>query len=474
MKARLTYPHPETNPGKLDRLDALHAVYVDYVRACVTKMVEERKTNVFPSERKTFFPPCPELSSQILKNAQTQASELVSTWVAGLYGRTLRAHIAKQGLPDLETMQLRTIGKYKLTHGGSFGRATVPQKLVDLYWSWVWNPEVVGNPPTVGPRTPMRLTEMTCTFGANKDSKHFKGWWLRTSTLTRRKTVEIPLKETPFLKGTDGFALTVIAQKTPEGLWRFQFSEKEADAPAPLDGSAGKVGVDVGLNVIAATSEGDLYGREFKPKFDRLRKRVLELRANRQRQGFKEDSRRLWKLERRLSGQIKTATGTVANQLVAKHPRTTFVVEDLDLSGCRGSKRFAYRALQESLGRKAVTEAVNPAYTSQMCPSCGHINRNNRSGTAFKCRSCGRKSHADFVGGLNLLGRSEDKQIKLQTPAKSVKGMLRGRYFARRRVGSSSSGSPSVGAVTVRPEAYCEGTEQIGTHIASNPVPYPN
>lgn len=439
---------------------------------CVQKMVGDHRVNVFPSERKTYFPANPALSSQILKNAQNQAVELVVTWIAGLYGRTLRSHIAKQGLSDLETMQLRTIGKYKLTHGGTFGRATVPQHLVDLYWGWVWDTEISGNPPSVSERTPMRLTEMTCTFGENKDTTHFVGWWLRFSTLTRRQLVEIPLKESPYIKKAGDVALTVIVRKTPDGGWVFQFTNKTESHPLP-DGTQGKLGVDVGLNVLAATSNGDLYGRTFKPKFDRLRKKVLELRANRQRQKLKKDSTRLWRLERKLSGQIKTATNTVANQLAARHPGFTFVVEDLDLSGCRGSKRFAYRALQESLSRKAVTERVNPAYTSQMCPSCGHPSRNNRHGTDFHCQSCGRKSHADFVGGLNLLGRSEDKQVSLKTPPRSVKAMLEGRYLARRASAPARSRpprSPLVGVRTVGPEAYCGGTGFPGTRTASKLV----
>lgn len=468
MKSRLTFPHPETNVGKLRQLDELHAEYVRYVGECAAKMVADHRENVPPSERRAYFNPSACLSSQIAKNAQNQAVELVSTWVAGLYGRKLRSHIRKLGLPDLETLQLYTIGKYRLTHGGTFGRATVPQHLVDLYWSWVWDTSVVGHPPSVGSRFPMRLTEMTCTFGENEDTKNFKGWWLRFSTLTRRKTVEVPLRETPYLQKASGVALTVMARKGPDGGWTFQFTEK-GEAPA-FDGSAGKLGVDVGLNVLAATSDGNLEGRHFKDGFDRLRKTVGELRANRQRQGMKEDSRRLWKLERRLSGQVKTATNTVANRLVRKYPKTTFVVEDLDLSGCRGSKRFAYRALQEALGRKAVTEKVNPAYTSQTCPSCGNVSRRNRSGTKFRCVSCGRKSHADFVGGLNLLGRSEDKQVSLKTPPKSVKVTLEGRYLARRRAGSRPPRSPSVGARTVEPGAYCEPTEKIGIRTASKSV----
>ena len=60
-----------------------------------------------------------------------------------------------------------------------------------------------------------------------------------------------------------------------------------------------------------------------------------------------------------MTGLIKTATGTVANKLIKAYPGHTFILEDLDLRGCRGQKRFAYRKLQDSLANKAVVEVVN-------------------------------------------------------------------------------------------------------------------
>jgi putative transposase len=156
-------------------------------------------------------------------------------------------------------------------------------------------------------------------------------------------------------------------------------------------------------------------------------------RANRQRQGLKENSAKLDSLEGRLSGFIKTVTGTIANDLIKSHPAHVFVLEDLDLRGCRGQKRFAYRALQHALNTKVPTIAVNAAYTSQMCPSCGYVSRMNRKGVSFICRSCGRKSHADVVGGVNVLGRSEDSHVGLDDRPSEVKVLLRERYRARRR-----------------------------------------
>ena len=129
---------------------------------------------------------------------------------------------------------------------------------------------------------------------------------------------------------------------------------------------------------------------------------------------------------------IKTATGTISNQLVKSFPDHTFVLEDLDLKGCRGPKRFAYRALHNSLSRKAKIEEVNPSYSSQRCPSCGHVERGNRDGIKFHCQHCGRKGHSDVVGGMNLLGRSEDKQIHSCDHYSAVKSLLRQRYLRKR------------------------------------------
>jgi putative transposase len=50
---------------------------------------------------------------------------------------------------------------------------------------------------------------------------------------------------------------------------------------------------------------------------------------------------------------------------------------------------------------------VVPKYTSQTCPCCGHVSKENRKIQAhFECMECGFKTHADdWVGALNVLER---------------------------------------------------------------------
>ena len=47
---------------------------------------------------------------------------------------------------------------------------------------------------------------------------------------------------------------------------------------------------------------------------------------------------------------------------------------------------------------------VDPKYTSQTCPKCGHIEKANRNKNLhiFCCKNCGYKSNDDRIGAMNL------------------------------------------------------------------------
>ena len=48
--------------------------------------------------------------------------------------------------------------------------------------------------------------------------------------------------------------------------------------------------------------------------------------------------------------------------------------------------------------------AVPPQYTSQTCPCCGHVSKDNRKTQAkFECVECGFAENADVVGAINIL-----------------------------------------------------------------------
>jgi len=50
--------------------------------------------------------------------------------------------------------------------------------------------------------------------------------------------------------------------------------------------------------------------------------------------------------------------------------------------------------------------AVPPHHTSQTCPCCGHVSKDNRqTQVKFLCVDCGYENHADVVGAINILSR---------------------------------------------------------------------
>jgi putative transposase len=50
--------------------------------------------------------------------------------------------------------------------------------------------------------------------------------------------------------------------------------------------------------------------------------------------------------------------------------------------------------------------AVNPRYTSQQCPICGHTEKSNRDGEKFVCRNCGHTDHADTQASRAIANRA--------------------------------------------------------------------
>ena len=466
-KSRFLYLDPRVNLGKVDALEALQAQYADYLEVCMGTMLAAHKFSLALKDKQTFFPPCETLSSQIVKNVRDHAISIVSGWAASKYMTKLRGFIRGKfiagEIDEATRSALYILGKRLVDKPGG----NVTQEALDLYWSWLLDEAIVGRTPNISSRCGMRMSEMTAVLSMSTETKVTQ-WWLGFSHLQAGKArIQLPLSSNPYVKDVADVSKGVLARKTKQGRWRFEVVEKaEWEVPTPAE-DAPRVGVDVGLNVMAATSSGELLGASLKPKFNALYAKVRAVRANRQRQGFKDNSPRLDKLEAKLTGAIKTMAGEVSNKLVEAHPGAVFIVEDLDLRGCRGAKRFAYRALHHSLEVKAPCEVVNPAYSSQTCPSCGYVSRSNRSGIKFICRACGRKSHADAVGGINLLGRSEDKQVGLDDHPSEVKALLRERFRARCR--TSSSGESVQNALAPSSRRLTTETPQ-GLGTASNQV----
>lgn len=181
------------------------------------------------------------------------------------------------------------------------------------------------------------------------------------------------------------------------------------------------VGIDRGINFVAATYDsnhksGFVSGRTVKQKraaYSRLRKELQMRRTPSSR-------RRIKAIGQRENRWMQDINHQVSKALVENNPKhTLFVLEDL--SGIRSatervrtkdryvSVSWAFYDLEQKLIYKAKQNQssvikVDPRYTSQCCPVCGHIEKSNRNKKKhlFCCKNCGYSSNDDRIGAMNL------------------------------------------------------------------------
>ena len=93
--------------------------------------------------------------------------------------------------------------------------------------------------------------------------------------------------------------------------------------------------------------------------------------------------------------------------------------------GTRMNRRLhhlPFRALQFYTSYKASFEGIptgwiNPEYTSQRCPMCGHTERANRNKKRFKCLSCSHQDHSDRSASVNIAVKGIKKHQDWNVPA---------------------------------------------------------
>ncbi|WP_019071937.1 RNA-guided endonuclease InsQ/TnpB family protein [Streptomyces hokutonensis] len=183
----------------------------------------------------------------------------------------------------------------------------------------------------------------------------------------------------------------------------------------------GFIGVDLGIVNIATTSTGyQAAGRAL----NRYRKRQLALRAKLQKKRTKSAKRRLKERSRREARHVKNTNHIIAKTIVTEAERTSAGISLEELKGIR--QRVRLRKPQRvalhswsfaQLGGFIVYKAkragvplvfVDPAYTSQTCAECGHVDKRNRIDQGlFICRGCGVVAHADRNASHNIATRGE-------------------------------------------------------------------
>jgi IS605 OrfB family transposase len=194
------------------------------------------------------------------------------------------------------------------------------------------------------------------------------------------------------------------------------------------------VGIDRGINFVVATYDskhksGFVSGKCIKQK----RAHYSKLRKELQMRQTPSARRRLLSIGRRENRWMQDVNHCVSKALVDNSPKNTlFVLEDLSdvrsaTERVRTKDRYVlvswpFYDLEQKLKYKAAIVGdsvinVNPAYTSQTCPKCGHIEKSNRNKKLhiFCCKNCGYKSNDDRIGAMNLYRMGIEYLVELQT-----------------------------------------------------------
>jgi putative transposase len=214
------------------------------------------------------------------------------------------------------------------------------------------------------------------------------------------------------------------------------------DIPAePLPETGRQVGLDLGVNVLVAISDGHLITnhRHAHRGAQSLAQAQRDLATKRRGSAHRRRAvERVAAVHRRIRNQRADTLHQLSRQLVNDYD--LIVHEDLHISNMtrrprpRPDFRGAYqpngaaaktglnRSIHdagwgqllamitykaESAGRTVL--AINPHHTSRTCAHCGHRSAENRHGTTFRCQACGYHGHADINAATNILraGRAQ-------------------------------------------------------------------
>jgi putative transposase len=269
-------------------------------------------------------------------------------------------------------------------------------------------------------------------------------YWIKVATLEKGKPIHIPLKANTYAEKVEGKFLNYCQViEDEDGNIEFRIvKELKREEYIPL---TDKLSIDLGLNPLIATNNGDLIGRRFFEFLKKMDEKISERMAQVQRrEGLPSQDRKYREYVRKLREFLKNEINRLINRLINLHKPAKIVVEKLDFRNPELSKRmnrliqnFGKRYFKEKLERLQqlygieIVE-VNPAYSSQECSSCGYVDKRNRKNTQeFVCKLCGNKLNAQANGAKNILERSSLKEFHPNLPKKQVLKVLIKRHLER-------------------------------------------
>ena len=198
------------------------------------------------------------------------------------------------------------------------------------------------------------------------------------------------------------------------------------------------LGVDVNTkhNIFALSNyETQKIDKKLVNKIAKEKKKLKEIQSQRDKLKLpKEYSKRQKRIQDKINKQVEYLQNYACYQLLSTHENSILVMENLErrLKKCK----FNNTQYEEELNHNDLFSLlriysmkdtvirmsgnynvnvvlVNPDFTSQMCPKCGHISKNNRkSQETFYCEKCNHKNNADINAAKNIKGRFTNQKFR--------------------------------------------------------------
>jgi len=255
----------------------------------------------------------------------------------------------------------------------------------------------------------------------DKRTFSFKNGIVSVSTINGRKKfpIKIPKCFEKYLSWNCKSSVLILKNNQ---LWLNLIFKKDF---APIEPKT-VLGLDRGINNIVVTSDNSFYNSK---QLKNVKGKYQYLKAKLQSKGTPSAKRRLKRLSGKEKRFVRDVNHCISKQ-IANNEFDCYALEDLKKIPRNKGRKFnkmlgswsffqlenflKYKA--EELGKSIIK--VNPKYTSQMCSKCEHIEKSNRNGSRFKCKSCGFELDADLNASRNIakLGISELGRLQVNQP----------------------------------------------------------
>ena len=264
---------------------------------------------------------------------------------------------------------------------------------------------------------PVQLNEYTCQIYLENPNS-FDGWLKvqsskRVGGKLKKLSLLIPFKRTKHFnkKFKDGKLLKGVRISLNEISFCFEFQTQYKTEGETL-------GIDLGISDLYNCSDGQKSGKLNGKDLAQIQKEL-----SRKRKGSKAFSHKQKERENYIRWSIKQLDLSRVSLLRREDLKNVFKYKRT----CRFMQAWAYAQIISYLESYCEEQNVSvlpikPGYTSQRCFLFGWVQKSNRKGKVFKCKSCGYTADADYNASCNISLSLQALPASLRQTKANIKG----------------------------------------------------